>query len=41
MPELIESILPNEYDYYIRQYRFGQSETVLYAMPNSRKKVKL
>ena len=40
IPELIKSIEPYEYDFYIRQYRFGQSETVLYAMPKSRKKVR-
>lgn len=39
IPQLIESIIPNEYAFYIRQYRFGQSETVLYALPNSRKKI--
>lgn len=41
IPQLIESIIPNEYAFYIRQYRFGQSETVLYALPNSRKKVQI
>lgn len=33
IPELIESIAPEKYDFYIRQYRYGQSETVLYAIP--------
>lgn len=37
IPLLIEHIKPNEYEYFIRQYRYGQSETVLYAMPKSRK----
>lgn len=38
IPNLIESLCPNEYDYYVRQYRYGQTETVLYAMPRSRRK---
>lgn len=33
IPLLINDISKDEYDYYIRQYRYGQSETVLYAMP--------
>ena len=37
IPLLIQMIKPDEYDFYIRQYRYGQSETVLYAMPKSRK----
>ncbi len=36
IPLLIQSIVENEYEFYIRQYRYGQSETVLYAMPKSR-----
>lgn len=32
IPLLIEEILPKTYEYYIRQYRYGQSETVLYAV---------
>ena len=38
IPLLIEETVPGEYEYYVRQYRYGQSETVLYAMPRSRKK---
>lgn len=38
IPMTIQSILENEYVFYVRQYRYGQSETVLYAMPKSRKK---
>lgn len=38
IPLLIAEMMPEEYDYYIRQYRYGQSETVLYAMPRVRKK---
>ena len=38
IPLLIEETVPGEYEYYVRQYRYGQSETVLYAMPKSRKK---
>ncbi len=37
IPLSIEDMVPDEYTYYVRQYRYGQSETVLYAMPNSRK----
>lgn len=37
IPLLIESLFPGEYKYFVRQYRYGHSETVLYAMPNSRK----
>ncbi|MBP3458852.1 MAG: FkbM family methyltransferase [Lachnospiraceae bacterium] len=37
IPETIEDILEDEYIFYVRQYRYGQSETVLYAMPKSRK----
>lgn len=38
IPCLIETLCPNEYDFYVRQYRYGQTETVLYAMPRSRRK---
>lgn len=38
LPQLIESFLPNEYEFFIRQYRYGQSETVLYALPKSRRR---
>lgn len=38
LPEQIDRICPKEYSFYIRQYRFGQTETVLYAMPSSRRK---
>lgn len=37
IPLLIKNFLPDEYRFYVRQYRFGQSETVLYAMPKVRK----
>lgn len=37
IPNLIEELCPNEYSYYVRQYRYGFSETVLYALPKSRK----
>ena len=33
IPLLIESFAPGQYSYFIRQYRFGLSETVLYAVP--------
>lgn len=36
IPLLIKSIVEDQYTFYIRQYRYGQSETVLYAMPKSR-----
>lgn len=39
IPLLISRILEDEYEFYIRQYRYGQSETVLYAMPKKRKKI--
>ena len=32
IPLLVESFAPGMYTYYIRQYRFGLSETVLYAV---------
>lgn len=38
IPNTIEEIIKDEYDFYIRQYRYGQSETVLYALPKSRMK---
>lgn len=38
IPLLIEEMVKHEYAFYIRQYRYGQSETVLYALPESRKK---
>ena len=38
IPQLIESLLPNEYEFFIRQYRYGQSETVLYALPKARRR---
>ncbi len=38
IPFTIKKIIEGEYTFYIRQYRYGQSETVLYAMPKSRKK---
>lgn len=38
IPLLIEEMVPDEYCYYVRQYRYGQSETVLYALPKSRRK---
>lgn len=38
IPLIIEQIIKEEYTYYIRQYRYGQSETVLYAMPKSRQR---
>ena len=37
VPLLIKTFCQSEYSFYIRQYRFGQSETVLYAMPKSRR----
>lgn len=37
IPETILNIAKDEYSFYVRQYRYGQSETVLYAMPKSRK----
>lgn len=37
IPFLINEILEGEYKFYVRQYRYGQSETVLYAMPISRR----
>ena len=30
--KIIESIAPGVYKFYLRQYRFGDSETVLYAI---------
>ena len=30
--------ISEEYKFYIRQYRYGQTETVLYAVPNCRLK---
>lgn len=41
IPMLIDNIAKNEYTFFIRQYRFGQSETVLYAMPKIRKRKKV
>lgn len=38
IPFTIREIIKDEYSFYIRQYRCGQSETVLYAMPRSRKR---
>lgn len=38
IPLVIQQISNKKYDFYIRQYRYGISETVLYAMPTSRKK---
>lgn len=38
IPMVIEDISGDEYEYYIRQYRYGLSETVLYAVPRKRKK---
>ena len=40
IPFTIKKIIEDEYRFYIRQYRYGQSETVLYAMPKSRKRSK-
>ena len=40
IPFTIKKIVEDEYRFYIRQYRYGQSETVLYAMPKSRKRSK-
>lgn len=37
IPETILNMAKDEYSFYVRQYRYGQSETVLYAMPKSRK----
>lgn len=37
IPFEIEDIISNEYKFYVRQYRYGQSETVLYGMPESRR----
>lgn len=37
LTDLIEEILPNEYIYYMRQYRFTPTETVCYAIPKYRK----
>ncbi len=37
IPMVITDITGDEYTFYVRQYRFGQSETVLYGMPKSRK----
>ena len=34
--DLIESIVPNEYSYYMRQYRYTPTETVCYAIPKKR-----
>ena len=38
IPLVLEEMVSGEYEYYVRQYRYGQSETVLYALPKSRKK---
>ncbi len=38
IPMTIEDITGEGYEFYVRQYRYGQSETVLYAMPKSRMK---
>lgn len=38
LPRLIERLFPKEYEFFIRQYRYGQSETVLYALPKSRRR---
>lgn len=35
IPKLIEEISPKTYDYYIRQYRYTPTETVLYAIPRN------
>ncbi len=37
LPLLIKRIMGTHYKFYIRQYRYGQSETVLYAMPENRR----
>ena len=37
IPLLIEDIIKDEYRFYVRQYRYGLSETVLYAMPECRR----
>ncbi len=36
IPLLINTMVKSEYRFYVRQYRYGQSETVLYALPKSR-----
>lgn len=37
IPLLLQDMMYDKYEFYIRQYRYGQSETVLYAMPKNRK----
>lgn len=37
IPLLIDEMVTGEYTFYVRQYRYGQSETVLYALPRTRK----
>ena len=36
LTDLVESILPNEYKYYFRQYRYTPTETVCYMVPRHR-----
>lgn len=38
LTDLLETICPNEYTYYLRQYRFTPTETVCYAIPKKRMK---
>lgn len=37
LTNLVESINPNAYSFYLRQYRYTPSETVLYAIPEKRR----
>ena len=36
--DFIENLVPNEYKYYFRQYRYTPTETVCYAIPSNRQK---
>lgn len=40
LTDLIEEILPNEYKFFFRQYRYTPTETVCYAIPEDRLKEK-
>ena len=37
--DFIESILPEEYTFYMRQYRYTPTETVCYGVPKNRLKM--
>lgn len=36
LTDFIETLVPNEYKYYFRQYRYTPTETVCYAIPSNR-----